>query len=383
MIPRRILYLGYALSDQGAPHQAMAALWMARQGAVVRYEAFGRREPAPWLGDYPSMYYRQTVVSRRPGALLSMALSVARGCQQFSPDVLYVQGAQQTVVALCLLAVIRIPNVVYHTQDYLEPGQHWLYEKCEKVLAKRADLVVSNEINRARFMASNYRLRVVPSIVRTALPTWWLVPTRDPDVRTRIVSQQVPATSTECRLIAAGGGYGESRMSPELLRALQLLPEYYHVVFTGVREESYEHQRLNEEAAELGVSKRVIVMPSLPHDELLSVYAACDVGMLLYPSSGIGHFYQAPGRLTEYLRCGVPVVASNFPGLELMVVKHGLGAVACPTSVEEIAAAISSVCERSEEDLVARRQRLREWAIAEFGYERDAASVLGPVVGEA
>jgi len=100
--------------------------------------------------------------------------------------------------------------------------------------------------------------------------------------------------------------------------------------------------------------------------------SASDVGILLYPDDGIGSFYQAPGRLSEYLRCGIPIIASNFPGLELLVIKYDLGRVCEPTSPASIADAIRTVCEVGSSAASRRRERIRHLAERHFVYDLHA-----------
>jgi glycosyltransferase involved in cell wall biosynthesis len=116
------------------------------------------------------------------------------------------------------------------------------------------------------------------------------------------------------------------------------------------------------------------------YTELLKVVAACDVGILLYPNNCIGHFYQAPGRLTEYLRCGLPVVTSDFPGLELLFLKYNLGEVAEPYSPTAIATAIRLLCEVPEADVAKRRIRLTKLSLTDLAYEEQAQAVFDRIL---
>jgi glycosyltransferase involved in cell wall biosynthesis len=59
--------------------------------------------------------------------------------------------------------------------------------------------------------------------------------------------------------------------------------------------------------------------------EMLTYSVNADAGILLYKNSDLGNFFQAPGRLTEYLGCGLPVLASNFTGLENLILKYDVG----------------------------------------------------------
>ena len=139
--------------------------------------------------------------------------------------------------------------------------------------------------------------------------------------------------------------------------------------------EKREGRSAAQVAANLGVAGRIIVLDRLPFAELQRFTAACDAGILLYPNDGVGNYYQAPGRLTQYLACGLPVLASDFPGLELLILKHELGVVcnpACPTS---IARGVSVLLEGSAEQRQCRATRLRTTVMTELCYDRFAGQI--------
>ncbi len=295
------------------------------------------------------------------------------------PDFVYIQGAQHTPFVIWLPWVKGKSRLIYHTQDYLGPGQHWFYEWCERYFARHADCVICNEPNRARFMASSYKLKQMPEVIRTALPSWWPVPARDQVYRRSLLEQAGLGDIEQPRLIVAGGAYRQDRMSPELVQAFCQLPSNYALVFNYMPVGSTSQLACKEHLAQLGIHDRVLFLDSLPYAELLKLYAACDIGILLYPNNGIGHFYQAPGRLTEYLRCGIPVVASDFPGLELLVMKYNLGSVANPYNPEAIAKAIDHIGRLSDAELDEIRLRLISLATTEFAYEHQAEAVFSRI----
>jgi glycosyltransferase involved in cell wall biosynthesis len=372
----RVLYVSYPLSDRQAPHQSMGALWLARNGIEVTLLAWGGDAGAPsWLPEYPSLRYRAIP---KNGWLSAFAflLAVVRETWRVKPDCVYVQGAQHTPFALWLGVVSGGATVVYHTQDYLGPGQHRLYEAAERMFARHADAVICNEPNRARFLASSYGLREMPRVIRTALPTWWPVAKRDPGRRARLLAEaHVDGFGDGARLVAVGGAYDPGRMSKQLVEAFATLPANYALVFTSTPPGSPGRRLAEAQLASIGLARRVAFLGALDYAELLAVYAACDIGILLYPNTGIGHYYQAPGRLTEYLRCGLPVVASRFPGLELLVRTHEIGATADPYDAGSIAAAIRAVGDREDADMERQRRRMIAVGESELAYDVDASSV--------
>jgi glycosyltransferase involved in cell wall biosynthesis len=200
-------------------------------------------------------------------------------------------------------------------------------------------------------------------------------------VRERLLAQAgLGAIGEDACLIAAGGAYAADRMSPPLLDAFARLPGHYALVFTSMGEGSARLAQLRARIGGAEWGRRVVALGELDFARLLECYAACDLGVLLYPNSGIGHYYQAPGRLTEYLRCGLAIVASNFPGFELLFCRHAIGATADPNDPASIAAALRSLGEMPAPERAARRARLVELALGELAYEAQAEAVIPQAV---
>jgi glycosyltransferase involved in cell wall biosynthesis len=157
-----------------------------------------------------------------------------------------------------------------------------------------------------------------------------------------------------------------------VVKAMTALSDAYVLVFTGMDRDSFSFRKAEEAIAAADMEKRVVYLGDLSFDELLRYTTCCDIGLLLYPDDGVGNFYQAPGRLTEYLRCGLPFVTSNFPGLELLTLKFGLGIACNPESSQEIALAIQAIGNRNFEESQSERCRLKRLAITEFIYEKQS-----------
>ncbi len=356
----------------------MAALHLARQNYAITFIAWGNLASPSWLANYPSLKYRLSPKKSLLSALSFLAKVIWFFWQE-KPDFVYVQGAQQTPFLFWLPWFKGKTSLIYHTQDYLEYGRHRFYEVCERFFAKRANWVISNEPNRARFMASNYRLKAMPQVIRTALPSWWSIPERDITYRQQLLTVAGLRDVKQPRLIVAGGPYSDERMSGHLLDAMLHIPNNYALIFTDMEPDTSQYRSCNHHLSKKSLGKRVLMLGKFTYEQLLNLYAVCDIGILLYPNNGIGHFYQAPGRLTEYLKTGLSLVASNFPGLELLVIKHNLGYVANPYDSMSIAKAIENIGIQSDAQMDEIRQNLINIANAEFSYEFQANLVFGKI----
>jgi glycosyltransferase involved in cell wall biosynthesis len=74
----------------------------------------------------------------------------------------------------------------------------------------------------------------------------------------------------------------------------------------------------------------------LSFDDLLAYTVNADAGLLLYEGT-LGNFFTAPGRLTEYLTCGLPVLASAYTGIENVVRGFDVGVTANAYDIDRLA----------------------------------------------
>ncbi len=364
------------------PNPFMAGFWLNSRGHPLTYVGEGERGEARFetpIGSLPV-----ELIPRGQSRLSRLLWHARAACKLLrlrarlrGRVVFYLQRHESTLAAYFALAFVPGRRIIYHTQDFLEPGRHPVWAFFEKRIARKAAHVISNEPNRARFMASHYRLKKFPVVVRTALPREWPVPERDAQLRQELLAKIGQQDRRDVRLVMTGGGYSKVRCSRELIRAVGRLDARYVLVFTGMKPGTAAYQTTVDECRQAGIRDRVVILPFLEFGDLLRHMAACDVGVLLYPNDGVGNYYQAPGRLTEYMSCGLPVVSSNFPGLELLVRKYQLGRVCDPESPPEIDEAIDRLGSLSAEALEDQRVRLRKLAKTEFAYETQSWQIEG------
>lgn len=370
-----IVFITAADPVQGAPHQAMAAIWLKSLGYRVLCVCCGpasRKSIKTPLATLDVISIQRS--ENRWAALLwqfKLLIVVMKARIKYINSLFYVHGSAVTPASLLALLLVPKHRIIYHTQDYLEPGRHDIWAFFEKRFTRRAGKVICNEPNRARFMASNYRLKVIPSAVRTALPGNWPVADYENNRREELLAL-FPAAATPVRLIMHQGPFAKVRCSAQLIEAMTLLPNNFRLIVTGVDTSNANYSTWHDVVKSFGIEERVTYLPHLSFEILLSYTAVCDLGLLLYPNDGVGNYFQAPGRLTEYMRCGLPVVTSNFPGLELLTLKYDIGVACDPENPTEIAMAIVRIGSRSDTEKIRERSRLKELSKAKFAYEIQA-----------
>ncbi|MBX7246995.1 MAG: glycosyltransferase [Candidatus Sumerlaeaceae bacterium] len=371
----KILYLAPGNPVDGAPHPFMPAYWLRSRGydiQILCQSDRGAFEERTVLGIVQVRGLPGQGIRFQAGLVRELFRQRSR---RRSDMVFYVHGHVVTPAANFALVGVPRQRIIYHTQDFIEPGRHPHWELFERRFARRAGWVISNEVNRARALMSCYGLKQMPNVVPTALPRNWPRPDRNPELRKKILARVGRQDVENCRLIMHEGGFAPIRCGRQLVEAFRLLREDFLLVFTGMRDGSEARLALQRVAKELGLEKRILVLERLDFPDLMLHTACCDAGILLYPNDGIGNFYQCPGRLTHYLGCGLPIIASNFPGLELLTLKHNLGAVCDPQSPAAIAAAIQAVAGRKRSDLDSHAAKLKQLARGELAYETHAGPI--------
>lgn len=385
-----IVFISNARDVEGPPHQFAAALWLAKKGFRLIY--VGEGNPLRGFIRTPFGKLPAVLLNRRPGVIgwlswhCSLAASILWLRAGNRGQLYYVNGSVSCPAALIALLGVPSDQIVYHTQDFLEHGRHPIWEFFEARVSKKAGLVISNEVTRAESMRDRYALAKMPLVVPTGLLKFWPRPKSSKRQRTNLLRRFYWRTTRPRHIVFHIGPYHPLRCGLSILRAFSSLPSNYGLVFTGMDETSVRTQECTRVAAKLGISERVILLGNLPYARLLRVVAAADAGLLLYANDGIGNSNQSPGRLSEYVGGGVPVVTSAQPYLTRVVQGDRLGEVCRGSSPAAIAKAIQRVCEDGRRYPRARlaaafRNRLcfesgaapLEAALSAFGRQRTAS----------
>lgn len=109
-------------------------------------------------------------------------------------------------------------------------------------------------------------------------------------------------------------------------RGIELLLECFremdaskHIVFMGYGPLS----PMVIEAQELHAN--IHFLDAVPPGEIVKFTSGADVGLSLIENASLSYYYCLPNKFFEYLQCGVPVIASNFPDMAQVIDSYECG----------------------------------------------------------
>jgi len=260
------------------------------------------------------------------------------------------------------------PRVIYDARDiYMDAANlarmrgpvRWVIARAEKRWARRADRVVTVNEPYAEVMASRFG---VPKPLIVLNCSYRFTPP-DPPERRFHDHLGLPAST---RVVLYQGGFSLDRGIEQLFDAIRAIDDATLVLMGyGLQEEAYR-----EQAGSIELRDRVRIMPAVPPAELLSWVASADVVAMPIQPTTLNHRLTTPNKLFEAMAAGVPVVASDLPGMAPIVKETGAGLVVDPTDPAAIAAACREILDASPEERAAWRRRALEAAHRTYNWER-------------
>jgi len=127
-------------------------------------------------------------------------------------------------------------------------------------------------------------------------------------------------------------------------------------------------------AKEKKLEDRVIFTGRLPFEELNQYTSQADLGFVLLENMGLSYYYSLPNRIFDYMKYGVPVLASNFPEIARIVETHQTGKLITHYEPEYLAKVILEMLKEWEDKSVY-QSRLNELS-KEFCWENEAQVML-------
>ena len=226
----------------------------------------------------------------------------------------------------------------------------------ERRWARRADVVISVNHAYAELVSRAFDIPLPPVVMNC--PEAWTPPAPPPD---RI--REALGLPRSVAIVLYQGQLISDRGIEQAMDAILEVPGAMLVLLGYGQWRRY--QRRSEEPPYAG---RVRLLPAVHPTELVPWTASADVVVMPIQPTSLNHRYTTPQKLFESIAAGVPVVASDLPGMAEVLRDIEVGALCDPTSPPSIAAAIRDVLGVDDETRAARRERILAAAHARYNW---------------
>jgi glycosyltransferase involved in cell wall biosynthesis len=234
----------------------------------------------------------------------------------------------------------------------------------ERSWARRADRVFTVNRHYAQVMARRWRVREPLIVLNCSYRT-------PPAGRPHRFHEALGLPAEE-RVVVYQGGFSRDRGIEQLIEAIPSVPGAT-LVLLGYGSLQAELEAI---AADPATGGRVRIVPAVPPDELLGWIASADVVAMPIQPTTLNHRLTTPNKLFEAMAAGVPVVASDLPGMAAIVRDSGCGVLVDPTDPAAIATALREVLATPEDEMAAWRARCSAAAMETYNWERQMQLVL-------
>ena len=239
----------------------------------------------------------------------------------------------------------------------------WLIARAERGWARKANRVVTVNKPYAKVMAGRFG---VPEPLIVMNCAYRFTP---PDPRPRRFHEAL-GLDPSASVVLYQGGFSRDRGIEQLIEAVPTVPGAV-LVLMGYG--SLEELLRAEEARSGG---RVRVLPAVPPTELLAWVASADVVAMPIQPTTLNHRLTTPNKLFEAMAAGVPIVASDLPGMAPYVREANCGALCDAEQPASIAAAIRMILEAPADERAAFGARALAAAHDRYNWETQVASLF-------
>lgn len=135
-------------------------------------------------------------------------------------------------------------------------------------------------------------------------------------------------------LILQGAGINIQRGADELVEAMRILEHCFLViigsgdVFPMLKQLVYNDEILNE---------RIRIIDKIPYTEMMQYTFNADLGFTLDKNTNPNYLYSLPNKIFDYLKAGVPVIASDLVEIGKVIRQYQVGEIIKSHSPQDIA----------------------------------------------
>ena len=240
------------------------------------------------------------------------------------------------------------------------------YRLIEKLIAPRADALITVNDSLAEKFEKDYRIKEKPVVLFNAppyVPQNKLVPS--------LLRRKIGARKDD-RLALFLGGLNRNRGLMNLIKSLDYLGQEFKMVFLG-------YGPLKDKIGEMGkIGKyrgKVFVLDAVPSAEVPKWASGADVGVAPIQNATWSYFHSSPNKIFEYMMAGLPIACSDFPEMRRIVKENKVGVTFNPDDPQDIARAIEEIFEDPEKYREMRENSLKA-VMEKFNWEIEEHKLL-------
>lgn len=245
----------------------------------------------------------------------------------------------------------------------------WIWQQTERfVISHSIDALVTQNEERAKVFLEERGARVAPTIVHNYKSVCEM-----PSPGKLRAHFNLPS---DCPLVLYEGALIQGRWLENLVQSALYLQSGAKLVFLGGAT-SWWRKHIRPILLDPKVGQKVKHAPAVPHSEILDYIVDADVGVIIYDDKVRNNYFCEPGKLSDYVLAGIPVVAPNFPTLASVIHRYDIGVVFTSPEPEKIAEAINQVLSEPKERWRSSLQRARQELIWETQESKFLLAVFG------
>lgn len=216
-----------------------------------------------------------------------------------------------TLLAVYLAGKIRRKRIVYDSHEYFTEVPELVnrrfarktWELLERLIFPKLTSVYTVNQSIADIYASMFgvNVSVIPNLPSTGRPA--------------LGEAHWPDGFNGFKILLYQGAVNEGRGLAEMIRSMVHLNEFRLIIIGDgdVRED------LESLVHDLGVSSRVHFTGRLPFEILPWYTGRATLGISLEQNIGLNYYYSLPNKIFDYMRSGLPVLASDLPEIRKVV----------------------------------------------------------------
>ncbi len=241
------------------------------------------------------------------------------------------------IAATALGILLRVPVIYYSLELLLSSDHHGARTRVVKALERfcnrRSAWTIIQDENRAACLVEDNRIDCDRVLI---VPNSPLGPAQ---ISQRGYWHQKLGLPPEHKIVLQAGAIADWGLSCELAQAAAGWPDDWVLVLHGYVDGSPEYLDRIRQLAQNGHVRLSLEM--VPYEQLDNLIASADVGVALYRCVDQNFYHMASGKVTHYLRCGVPVVAQDLPNLRSLLRDGRCGV--CVNDAGEVREAVAKV----------------------------------------